>query len=777
MEETEETITLVLDPNDLEDCAFLNLSQEQIDQVHRGEAVKVAANVQKVPDNEEEKKVESTPPSSDSSAQKDNSKDLDYSPHSDLESDGDDFVDPPPKRVDGRKKWNGTIRAPLPDEEFATRMHNMHEYKMNGTLPAFKKPAEEYKFRRAAKEYCIDGDRLMKYIAPKGKTPKKVEVVADPQRQFVIMQQLHGGSGQSIESKSLGGHAGINTLQQQLSSRFYWPRITDSAKKFVRSCPKCQQANPRSFQKAKQTLKPVAVPKGIWLQIGIDLMGPLPVSPEGHKYIMTCVDYFSKWVEMFPLKSKSSMEVAQKLYQLMCRFGPARIHITDQGREFVNSISANLAFLTGHEHRITGAYHPQANGLCERQNASTLNALRKSIDEDQHEWYKHLNAIAYSFRATVRKATGKSPFEILFGRPMGLPIDLRQITEAKEKARQDNPDDYCADYTKAEVDEVESALLSEGEVDKEEQQAREDIFASAQKVREELFGEVWENIHKAQEKYKARYDAKHSTGKDLELGSRVMRRNLVHNHRMGGKMDISYMGPYTITGVDAKKSRYTLEDDEGDTLATKVNASNLRPYTDRQEEFPDIVVPPSKPVYKSRAPRSTKEHVAKLVREAKEDVEEDDVIGAVELLRQQGILKALMKEAKLAQKKRKPWDFSHVTDQGSFIRDNFHELVLEEVTASFGPKFKPPPTSVWCHFMELCHSHVGAVINPVLPCQAEETPPDDVQKSKETEYVPEPIHPSLPLGPVDAEMPEFSAQRRERLEKNKKKKCSLEESI
>ena len=52
----------------------------------------------------------------------------------------------------------------------------------------------------------------------------------------------------------------------------------------------------------------------------------------------------------------------------MCRHGCFQIQINDQGREFVNEISTELHRLTGTEKRVTSAYHPQANGLVERQN-------------------------------------------------------------------------------------------------------------------------------------------------------------------------------------------------------------------------------------------------------------------------------------------------------------------------------------------------------------------------------------------------------------------------
>ena len=54
--------------------------------------------------------------------------------------------------------------------------------------------------------------------------------------------------------------------------------------------------------------------------IGIDLVGPLPKAMRGNKYVVTLVDYFSKWPEAEVLPDKSAKSVALFLYKMMCRF-------------------------------------------------------------------------------------------------------------------------------------------------------------------------------------------------------------------------------------------------------------------------------------------------------------------------------------------------------------------------------------------------------------------------------------------------------------------------
>ena len=418
------------------------------------------------------------------------------------------------------------------------------------------------------------------------KSGRDLEVVADQKEQLTIIQCIHSGIGTSKESKALGGHLGWNTVANHLSTRYFWPRITQDVKKYIKSCTECQRNKVSNLEKGKQTLQPIPVPQGVWQQIGIDLMGPFPESPEGHLYVFTAIDYFSKWVELFALKDKTAESVGNCLFSLMCRYGPAKIHITDQGREFCNAVSDRLYGLTGLHHRITGAYHPQANGLCERQNASTLTALRKSVQDQPSDWYKLLDAIAYSFRASRRRATGRSPFEIMFGRKVTLPVDLL--------------------HNKPEGDDIseEEARNLEKQLESEQQEvSQEEVFESAKAIGEEIFKTVSRNIAKEQSVQKDYFDRRHQAGKPLEVGTKVMKRNMMHSGRKGGKMDYQFMGPYTILSVDAKKSRYTLMTEEGKVLAQQVNASNLKLYHNPQEEFPHLDLPDAPANYKSRQPK------------------------------------------------------------------------------------------------------------------------------------------------------------------------------
>ena len=102
---------------------------------------------------------------------------------------------------------------------------------------------------------------------------------------------------------------------------------------------------------------------------------------------------------------------------------PNRVQ-SDQGREFVNSLNDKLFKLTGVQHIISAAYHPQTNGLDERFNQTLQRALLKMVNENENQWDKFLDSVLFAYRTSRQASTKYSPFFLMFGREPKLPIDL-----------------------------------------------------------------------------------------------------------------------------------------------------------------------------------------------------------------------------------------------------------------------------------------------------------------------------------------------------------------
>ena len=82
----------------------------------------------------------------------------------------------------------------------------------------------------------------------------------------------------------------------------------------------------------------------------------------------------------------------------------------------MNQVEKELLRLTGTEHRVTSAYHPQTNGLTERFNQTLQAALVKVVNDEQTDWDEHLPAILFAYRTSIQKATKMTPFEVMLCR-------------------------------------------------------------------------------------------------------------------------------------------------------------------------------------------------------------------------------------------------------------------------------------------------------------------------------------------------------------------------
>ena len=168
-------------------------------------------------------------------------------------------------------------------------------------------------------------------------------------------------------------------------------------------------------------LHPIAV-QGVYHQIGVDVLGPFPRSASGKVYIATCLDYMTKNAEARALPNKSAEELTDFVYEdvICCHGTPAKC-TTDNGGEF-DGVFQDLLDRCHVDHRLSSPYHPQANGLTERFNQTLGRALKKMVGQYPEYWDKHIPTILMGYRASIQASTKFSPFFLLHGRDMILPL-------------------------------------------------------------------------------------------------------------------------------------------------------------------------------------------------------------------------------------------------------------------------------------------------------------------------------------------------------------------
>ena len=181
--------------------------------------------------------------------------------------------------------------------------------------------------------------------------------------------------------------------------------------------------------------------------IAIDFL-KLDKSKGGFEYVLIVCDHFTRFVQAYATKSKSSKAAADKLFhEFILQFGfPQRIH-HDRGPEFNSHLFKELHRLSGMKSSNTTPYHPMGNGQVERMNRTFCNMLKALPEKEKGNWKKHLPKLAFAYNSTVNKSTGFSPFYLMFGRKSILPIDYifqreGARSDLKNKTHQQFVDDW-----------------------------------------------------------------------------------------------------------------------------------------------------------------------------------------------------------------------------------------------------------------------------------------------------------------------------------------------
>ena len=160
-------------------------------------------------------------------------------------------------------------------------------------------------------------------------------------------------------------------------------------------------------------------------RVAMDILGPLPETDRGNKYILVIGDYFTKWKEAHAMPNMEAITVARIFVnEFICRFGaPEQLH-TDQGRNFESALLKEICKLLGITKTRTTPYHPQSDGMIERFNRTILNMLSTVVLDDEHNWDLHLPTLMMAYRTSRHETTGATPFSLVYGREAKLPEDI-----------------------------------------------------------------------------------------------------------------------------------------------------------------------------------------------------------------------------------------------------------------------------------------------------------------------------------------------------------------
>ncbi len=255
--------------------------------------------------------------------------------------------------------------------------------------------------------------------------PARLGRIQDWKWRAVVPRSMAQMIVKEAHDSALGGHQGINRTFERLREELWWPQMMNDVVLHVKSCQTCQATSNK--------MPPPAAPHQEYEQsrtpnerIHADLFGPLKSQDGTNKYILGVTDTFTKMLRLTTIPNKEAATVAMALWKdWMAIYGIPKVIVTDQGREFTNSLSKAIFTLLKVDHRLTSPYWPVCNQAQEHQNKTLAQYLRSILHAAQKsrvDWELYLPALMLSLNTAVNKATRQAPFRTMFGYSARLPL-------------------------------------------------------------------------------------------------------------------------------------------------------------------------------------------------------------------------------------------------------------------------------------------------------------------------------------------------------------------
>ena len=175
--------------------------------------------------------------------------------------------------------------------------------------------------------------------------------------QLLLPKALRSEALYQLHNTTTSGHLGISKTLGRVRERYYWIGCRQDVQRWCRACDICASRNgPQKKKKAPMAQYNVGAPME---RIAADVLGPLPTSDSGNKYLLIVADYFTKWTEAFPMQHQEATKVAEIIVkEVVSRFGvPLSLH-SDQGRNFESAVFSEMCSLLGIKKTRTTPLHP-----------------------------------------------------------------------------------------------------------------------------------------------------------------------------------------------------------------------------------------------------------------------------------------------------------------------------------------------------------------------------------------------------------------------------------
>jgi hypothetical protein len=220
----------------------------------------------------------------------------------------------------------------------------------------------------------------------------------------------------------------------------------------------------------------------------MDFVLGFPMNRRKNDSTMAVIDRFSKMAHFISCKNTSdASEVASLFFQELVRLHGLPQSITsDCDTRFLGHFWRTLWKNLGSYFLYSSAYHPQMDGQTKVVNIILGNLLRSLSGENPSQWDLGLAQDEFTYNDSMNWSTGKSPFQIVYGRsPKGV-VDLVSFPNLEGRKSVDVND--FVDIMQELQEWVKKKLQTNNEnyKQREDQHRRHNVFQEGEMVKAHL---------------------------------------------------------------------------------------------------------------------------------------------------------------------------------------------------------------------------------------------------------------------------------------------------
>ena len=295
---------------------------------------------------------------------------------------------------------NAVIKKSTDNKELIYKLKNIQEIQKNDVyIASIIQKLNDGIDEKIMKKYVMENNILMKRM-----NNKQLNVVINYELLTDLVNELH----------LLYIHIGTVKILKMILEDFYVKGMRRYIAKILKTCHICQLT--KYDQKCKKVPLKIITAERVRQIISVDFYGELPESRGGCGYIFTCIDVFSRFVQLYAIKKANADTILNKIFNhFIPTYGPIEAIISDSGSQFCSK-KFNERLMKNNIKLYHSPYYTPSNNLIERQHKEMGKFFRVLCHDSHKSWACHVDLIQNIINQTYHSTIEFTPMELFLNK-------------------------------------------------------------------------------------------------------------------------------------------------------------------------------------------------------------------------------------------------------------------------------------------------------------------------------------------------------------------------